>query len=312
MTQSQFIIDPYSDPRSREVDRTFDPTGLTDELQMVGSDVAQPFGERLMIFAGFSPDSVWQSRNPIHQDRKPIPGDYQTDKNTLDTYQAKSIIDTFGFQINPSRLQRTKKKNQQAIFLGRGADDPLSSPPIDFHYLGNQYETFSYSGFTPAFSPLQPGATPGVSTVGGINTQFTDYTNSPGWAWFNAFQDFFDNNADQNVVMRYLNGFYVGTLDSLRFTRDAEAPFNIQYSFVFQSFKEYVFNIQTVTPGSPKLPASPQGTLKKVITVSEKDPKGVDSTSGLSSELKGLISQCRPSFTDSLAATNAALAIGTK
>jgi len=186
---------------------------------LAGTSTSLPFVERLMTFAGIS-------NNP----NQPV----------------ESQVQQFTFQINPQRLRRSRRKIQSSIFLGKEpaqAANPFASS-YDYHYQNLQFENFQYDGVTPAFSPM---ATQNVPMGGTSEEQWQDYTVSPGWQWFLQFRDFFDEFADTMIVMKYLNAFYVGVLDDLRFTRDAQAPFNIAYSFTFRSFFDYELLI-SVTP----------------------------------------------------------------
>lgn len=205
-----------SEVQNQERDRVLGQMGAVLDFT-----APQPFNDRLMVFAGISSDF-----NKRDEDRRKM----------------------FVFEINPARLQRQKRKNQSAIFLGKSEADAVNKQvsPAEFHFLNLQFETFSYSGVTPAFNPLRYGGygnSQMAKLPGAWDTKFGDYATSPGWLWFLSFQDFYDEYGDKFMLMKYLNHFYQGVLDELSFTRDANAPFNIRYTFTFRAVYAYDLSV---------------------------------------------------------------------
>lgn len=196
----------------------------------------QPFNDRLMVFAGISSDILKNSERSL-----------------------------FVFEINPQRLQRAKKKNQSLSFLGKSERDAMNGlvSPSEFHFLNLQYEMFSYSGVTPAFNPLRNGGRSNIEKAklpGEWDVKYGDYSTSPGWLWFLSFQDFYDEYCDRFILMKYLKNFYQGVLDDFSFTRDANAPFNIRYSFNFRAVYSYDLSVgMGYTQSGFEPDAGPQG-----------------------------------------------------
>lgn len=202
----------------------------------------QPFNDRLLVFTGVSSDI----------------------NRTVGQRQS------FVFEINPQRLQRTKHKNQSTIFLGRPSAQAVNSrfSPAEFHYLSQQYEQFAYSGVTPAFNPLRNGGRTGQGDIlPGASSEFGDYATSPGWLWFLSFQDFYDEYCDQFVTMKWANNLYVGVLDDFNYNRDANAPFNIRYSLTFRSVYTYDLSVGMGTTFLPGAGRQGAGDLVQRIIV---------------------------------------------
>lgn len=148
----------------------------------------------------------------------------------------------FNFRINPSKLQRSRKKVERFILTKFG---------YERQYWGNDLHTFNYNGTTGVF---KPNITAEEYAVRFGDTAGFDIRSTEAWKNFQRFEQFFERNGHRNIYMMYwaYSHEYEGSLDDFRFEHDADrSPYSINYSFKFTGlpllYTEVEYDITQVT-----------------------------------------------------------------
>mgnify|MGYP001020420793 CR=1 FL=1 len=153
----------------------------------------------------------------------------------------------FRFTINPMNADVSKGKVRTVTQTKAG---------FETQYWRNNLMRISYKGKTPAFKApinyLTGGAkdtlTKNSSIIGqGINNVLSDIRLSPAWIKFQRFQEFYDNQQGDSVMI-WDGVFYLGWLDDFNFTVEGPRPESISYSFVFIAYPDKIVNLFTKIP----------------------------------------------------------------
>lgn len=148
----------------------------------------------------------------------------------------------FKFIVNPANLSRSRKKLGQYVLTKFG---------YERQNWGNDLTSFEYAGATGVFRP---------NTWQNNGAPDFDIRQTPTWAAFREFEDFYEGTGNnQNLVrMQYwgYSGSFLGSIDDFKLTYDPmKEPWVIRYTFKFTGLPLAQPTIETnvigATPSNP-------------------------------------------------------------
>ena len=133
----------------------------------------------------------------------------------------------YRFRINPSTASITRRKLQNVTEYGYGV--------YDLESFGDSFTNMSFSGTTGLLYPPKELASMGVRDVR-LSAPYLKL----------ATLERFYKQTTQRLLLTLYGRVYMGYLDDLSWTVDANNPYKIDYTFTFMAHPYFVFDIFTM------------------------------------------------------------------
>lgn len=132
----------------------------------------------------------------------------------------------YKFRINPSTASISRRKLQTLTEYGHGV--------YDIEYYGNAFMSISFNGTTGHMMPPDPLPRIGITDVR-LTVPYVKL----------AHLEKYYKTASQRLFLTLYGKVYMGYLDDMSYTYDANDPRQIKYSFTFMAHPYFIFDIFT-------------------------------------------------------------------